>query len=612
MSHLTLFEIDSFTRALQPLTLAQVGSDVWLGQHDQLEKLNIQAHYEAMQGKHDEYVVEQIITQNKVEVLIHELLVIEAWKSTVFPHLLKHFSPITSVKAYMVLYHEATLCNLLELVMYHSSAVEGDSTSEAMVELGDYCARKVNLLISGAFKSVQTPVGTKEESRAAMSRTTEDTLKQQALDIGFSCAVCSISILRFLTDHINHLPLGVVSRILHTHDILLAMVPLVESPPWTRKNGKKLEKFSDQRWIEVRPQDAMLLTKLEGQVWLTIYNLIMDKSCRKQYQYNSHRKEVLIRLKRFFTDILMDQLPLLRELKRFIEELSLMEPPPPTASSMAIIEQVPEMREKIIKDGGEPKKLADIQARTVFANDEAARQRDIARLAATYNMDSFDDLLPAVCGGCGKQGASLKKCSRCKQESYCGRPCQVAAWKRHQKMCDAFAKSMPKKEEKKETTTTTTSPPAATAAAVKPSPSSTTATATTTTTTTTKSETKPSSTTTTAASSPAKDGVKQSQPPIPDPTPSSPPTVTPSTSTSTTATSSSTSAPSPLSTLSSLGSSIPGSSLRSTNSKAFASGKIVMLDADDEDGVVEEVDNSNKSEAKSTPPASTNPLDQMD
>ncbi len=103
--------------------------------------------------------------------------------------------------------------------------------------------------------------------------------------------------LRFLSDHVNVLPLGVVARLLHTHDVLLSLVPLVENPPWSRRRNGKLEKFSDQRWLFVAPGDGMLLTKLEGQVWLTLYNLLMDKSCRKQYQYNTHRKDVIIRVR---------------------------------------------------------------------------------------------------------------------------------------------------------------------------------------------------------------------------------------------------------------------------------------------------------------------------
>ena len=39
------------------------------------------------------------------------------------------------------------------------------------------------------------------------------------------------------------------------------------------------------------------------------------------------------------------------------------------------------------------------------------------------------------CAHCGKQGANFKRCSRCKQDSYCGAACQNANWKRHKKKC---------------------------------------------------------------------------------------------------------------------------------------------------------------------------------
>jgi len=39
------------------------------------------------------------------------------------------------------------------------------------------------------------------------------------------------------------------------------------------------------------------------------------------------------------------------------------------------------------------------------------------------------------CSHCGTQRAALKRCSRCKQASYCGAECQNAAWKGHKKRC---------------------------------------------------------------------------------------------------------------------------------------------------------------------------------
>jgi hypothetical protein len=39
------------------------------------------------------------------------------------------------------------------------------------------------------------------------------------------------------------------------------------------------------------------------------------------------------------------------------------------------------------------------------------------------------------CSYCGKQRAVLKRCSVCKQASYCGAECQHAGWKKHKKTC---------------------------------------------------------------------------------------------------------------------------------------------------------------------------------
>ena len=39
------------------------------------------------------------------------------------------------------------------------------------------------------------------------------------------------------------------------------------------------------------------------------------------------------------------------------------------------------------------------------------------------------------CAHCGKQGVGFKRCSCCKQASYCGFKCQNADWKRHKKKC---------------------------------------------------------------------------------------------------------------------------------------------------------------------------------
>lgn len=54
----------------------QVGSAQWLRQHDAIERLNIQAHQSA-QCRGDEYIVEALVTHDRLSHLVHELLVAE-------------------------------------------------------------------------------------------------------------------------------------------------------------------------------------------------------------------------------------------------------------------------------------------------------------------------------------------------------------------------------------------------------------------------------------------------------------------------------------------------------------------------------------------------------
>lgn len=49
------------------------------------------------------------------------------------------------------------------------------------------------------------------------------------------------------------------------------------------------------------------------------------------------------------------------------------------------------------------------------------------------------------CGECGK--AATNRCSRCKNQWYCSRDCQLRAWKGHKPLCDLI--HINKEEDKK-------------------------------------------------------------------------------------------------------------------------------------------------------------------
>ena len=111
-------EAERYVEGLVKFALEDVGSSRWLDQHAHLEKLNLQAHQSAMTNS-DEYIIESLITFDKLDVLIHDLLIIEAWKENVFPKLRSRVAGRNSIRIYFVLYHEATVVNLLEVLLYH-------------------------------------------------------------------------------------------------------------------------------------------------------------------------------------------------------------------------------------------------------------------------------------------------------------------------------------------------------------------------------------------------------------------------------------------------------------------------------------------------------------
>jgi len=70
---------------LSDFNVDDVGSPKWTSQREALERLNVQAHHNAVTHS-DEFVKEFLVSHDKVRVLIRELLVIEVWKEKVWKH----------------------------------------------------------------------------------------------------------------------------------------------------------------------------------------------------------------------------------------------------------------------------------------------------------------------------------------------------------------------------------------------------------------------------------------------------------------------------------------------------------------------------------------------
>lgn len=396
-------EAERYVEGLEKFDLEQVGSSKWMEQHRRVEKLNLQAHQNAMINS-DEYVLEAILTFNKLEVLIHDLLLIEAWKENVYPYLLDKVAGRNTMRIYFILYHEATIINLFELLLYHKHICEAGA--ERILELVDYIARKLTRINSGYdFRQIEmydkSAIATgsdgarvKEYTSYIANRTPRDELVQYLTEIEFKVCISSCSIARFICEHCDILPLSVITRITDIHDFLILIIPLIENPPWTRRldNGR-WQKLIDHKWTDVNPIDLLKITKYEGQPWLTVYHLLAKSEFRERYSLNSYRKGQLLRVRKYINDTLLDQLPILADIQRYMDELALTEVPEPHESnnSVFLFQQVAIMRESIIKKK-DFEQVASFQMTNIFTMTDKD-DKDVRALADLWSDDLTENVL---------------------------------------------------------------------------------------------------------------------------------------------------------------------------------------------------------------------------
>ncbi|GFR49693.1 hypothetical protein Agub_g11843 [Astrephomene gubernaculifera] len=429
---------------LAPLDIAEVGSAKWHTQHEWMDRLNLQAHYNA-QTHSDEFVVELLVSCDKLPVLLHDLLVTEAWQTHLYPHLAAHLAErVDSVTAYLLTYHQVTVANLLQVCLFHSHATESLSEDWAL-ELADWCSRKLTRLNAEGAALAEH----KERSAEALMRMSRlEEQEEQRREVEFSVLMCSLNILRYLTDSLPRLPLGALTRLVSTNDTLMGLLPLLDRPPWQRhrmapvpsgpppeaaagssssssggKGGKGgggqaprmrpvLERWNGTRWAAVAPSDRLRLCQSEGQVWLAVTNLLVEPRCRARYTLDEYRRERILGLKRHLNEIMFDQLPVLKDLQRVLDELALGVLPDQSSSgrlgSSLILEAVPVLREALLR-GRDWRALAEAARREQFgqgAGGRAARERLEAMVKHLDFLCELEPEPPAAAEGAGSGAGS--------------------------------------------------------------------------------------------------------------------------------------------------------------------------------------------------------------
>ncbi|XP_034963950.1 zinc finger MYND domain-containing protein 10 isoform X1 [Zootoca vivipara] len=437
-------EAEALVESLKNFQLRDIGNYGWIRQHEHIEKLNMQAILSASAG-HEQLLTELLVNNGKIPVLIEELITVEIWKHKVFPILcrLEDFRPKSTFPIYLVLRHEASIINLLETVFFHKEICE--SAEDTILDLIDYSHRKLTLL-AGRSASGKIPVEQKLQSEDLASPSSMQELKKQAEEMEFEISLKALSVFRFITGLLESLPVSAATRILNTHNFPCLLVELVEHSPWSCREEGKLKKYENGAWYEVPYEDHVKMTKLDGQVWIALYNLLLSSECQRKYNFNNFNKGQLLKLRAFLTDVVIDQFPNLLELQRFLSHLAVTDPAPPKKD--LILEQVPVIWENIVsKNSGKWQAIAKHQVNNMFSPSEEELRSQACRWAKTYNLEVMEALIPEKpkCAMCGSEAA--KRCSRCRNEWYCKRECQVQHWQKHKKACNLMADTLKKIQE---------------------------------------------------------------------------------------------------------------------------------------------------------------------
>ncbi|XP_044735852.1 zinc finger MYND domain-containing protein 10 [Chrysoperla carnea] len=417
-------------------TIEDIGTKKWINWHQRLQKLNQQAVLEASELR-EEAIKEFLVSYNKLSILVHEAILMSVWRTKILPRLLKlQPEPENTFFLYSALYHEATAISLLEIVLYHADSCE--VLNDVVLDLIDYVYDAITCVI--ALKSkIKTSV-TDGENITDIEQIVREEFPRQRDNLVFDIGMRCISIIFHIIVNVERFPLCATNRMLTTLDVPLLLVQLIEDKPWIKVNSKnETLHYIEGKWKVVTGEAEMKLTGHEAHVWLALRQILMNSNTPNIYEYNEYRKNQLIRLQKYLTEVVLDQIPPLIDLKQWLCQLSVSDPP--SQKKPIIIELVPEIKQKILSSISKKLKSMTITHAKRFFTTNKDELLEIANsLNDAYNTDFLEKMIEKsennqgqICAGCGRNG--LKKCSKCKNEWYCGRECQVNHWPQHKENC---------------------------------------------------------------------------------------------------------------------------------------------------------------------------------
>ena len=372
------------SKKIDEISFEKIGSAEFIQHHAYLSKLNMQEMKNILTGGED-IIMTQFIDHDKLKLLIKELYTINTFKEKVYPTIKDKIISLSSIKTYFILYHEAVIVNLLESFLYSITACQ--ASEDYLVDVIEYCYKMISKYISYKMKNPDDTLNygnnsplfsdakdeelSLEEKIKKINEQVKDKkndikeMEDKYKEIEFQIAMSSINILRYISDHLEQLPFPVRHHMMNVKDVPVLFVTLMELRPWRRKvmkyneTSKKKEEiaeiYENNNWTSLMEHKY---PKLEAQILITIYNLVMNQDNNKKYEMTEYRQNQLLRLRKYFTEDLYDQIPQMMNLYRSLENMSLMTYGNTLTVNPFIVEMVP------ILSGNKIFKLTEEQIKT--------------------------------------------------------------------------------------------------------------------------------------------------------------------------------------------------------------------------------------------------------
>eukprot|EP01013_Petalomonas_cantuscygni_P022945 TRINITY_DN44286_c0_g1_i1.p1 TRINITY_DN44286_c0_g1~~TRINITY_DN44286_c0_g1_i1.p1 ORF type:complete len:415 (+),score=79.03 TRINITY_DN44286_c0_g1_i1:159-1403(+) len=346
-------DAERHVQSLRRFDITEIGSEEWKDQREKIEALNVQSHAN-VQNKKGDFVLDAFLSFDQIPTLIHELITLRVWLHRLMPHTPFRNAFLRTPTAPLLYQHyETVLVNLLECILFAKEAVL--AAGDELLELIDYAVSHCNWLVARPrheIDEVDEPAASGADTGDADAEM-ERAHARRSRNFKFKCAIASVSILWSVVDKIGRdaaardgLPLSVLHHLVEKHDTTLLMCGLIEARPWVRTHvtaaGPQLEKYVDGEWDP--RADMLRLSTQEAHAWLTLHILLCDPTARAKYRWDEHRRDQILRVRRFLVETHVDQVPTLMELQRALDELVLSAPPARTDEAfknLLIVEPVP-------------------------------------------------------------------------------------------------------------------------------------------------------------------------------------------------------------------------------------------------------------------------------